>query len=160
MSFQIQCFCFISHKLHVPFTDFKRWCCLLCVVLVRQEKKMLGLEVAVLFLLFGALTHSQSTDCLSKCRKTESLLLHSHSIMSCLYLCTDVVIWLHINCCFPWRFHTCILLHACVFCREEWMPHRRVLHHRHIWDHCLAGASSWIAGGEHQGSLIICNFRN
>lgn len=66
------------------------------LLLVRQEK-MLGLKVAVSFLLFGALSHSQSTQCLSKCRKTESLLLHSHSVMSCLlYLCTDAVIWLYI----------------------------------------------------------------
>lgn len=51
---------------------------------VRQEKrKMLGLEVAALCLLLGALTHGQPTDCSSECHKSEPLLPHSRSNMTC-----------------------------------------------------------------------------
>lgn len=37
---------------------------------------MLGLEILVLCLLCGALTHSQPTECSSECYETEPLLLH------------------------------------------------------------------------------------
>lgn len=36
-----------------------------------------------------------------------------------------------------------------VLSREEWMSHRRLLHHRHIWDHRPAGVPPRSAGGEH-----------
>lgn len=45
---------------------------------------MLGLEVFVICLLFGALTHGQTTECSSKCRETETQL----AIMSA--GCSDV----------------------------------------------------------------------
>lgn len=48
---------------------------------IRQEKrKMLGLDVAALCLLFGAVAHSQLTPCMGGCSEAESLQFHSHNV--------------------------------------------------------------------------------
>lgn len=63
-----------------------RFQCHVCALFfsVGQEKrKMLRLEVIVLCLLFGALTHSQGPECISECHQTEPLWLQCHSNMSC-----------------------------------------------------------------------------
>lgn len=58
--------------------------CLSCSFLSdRRRGKMLRLEVIVLCLLFGALTHSQTPDCTSECYQAGRLLLQCHINMSC-----------------------------------------------------------------------------
>lgn len=65
--------------------------CLVPLCVRQEQRKMLGLEVIVLCLLFGALTHGQTTECQSECHKSEPLLLLSHSNMLCKYMNTVLV---------------------------------------------------------------------